>query len=316
MSSGTPIPYTKWFKGFSSYSSAAPSRRLQKGEILDSGFDDQSKNPPTNGEAFTLEDEVVIPYDLNQQEQPEAIVADVTVTYTAEDWGAAYLDDALIINLTSDKENPAGQYGGHQTWAKTAKVCLPSGTHPWIFSCQNITMPDANQNKIVCKYEFYAVEKVVGGQQDKEPCPCGNNASLEGGQTPTTTRSSFALSSFSSSSAGTNVQYDMTEDSLVWSCAMGAIRGMGAALNGKIQLRAKELTADLASPASLLYRHPMCARLSIPQGGIVQGSYMEIHNGARIIALQYYLDDTIAPAGVDAAQKVLSRSLAITTAMP
>ncbi|MCD7797963.1 MAG: sugar-binding protein, partial [Akkermansiaceae bacterium] len=65
------------------------------------------------------------------------------------------------------------------------------------------------------------------------------------------------------------------------------------------------MTADLASPASLLYRHPMCARLSIPQGGIVQGSYMEIHNGARIIALQYYLDDTIAPAGVDAAQKGL-----------
>lgn len=122
MSSGTPIPYTKWFKGFSSYSSAAPSRRLQKGEILDSGFDDQSKNPPTNGEAFTLEDEVVIPYDLNQQEQPEAIIADVTVTYTAEDWGAAYLDDALIINLTSDKENPSGQYGGHQTWAKTLMI--------------------------------------------------------------------------------------------------------------------------------------------------------------------------------------------------
>lgn len=104
---------------------------------------------------------------------------------------------------------------------------------------------------------------------------------------------------FTSSSAGRGVEASLTQEELRWDCSFGVLRGQGTPLNGKMQLRFKELTSDCASPAGLLFNHPLDAKLRLPEGGFHLGDRVEIVQGAREVALRSYTDGRIVAVGVD-----------------
>ena len=295
-------PYKKWYNGAgvapaaeSETSTAAP------GQILASGSANHDQAPPTNGESYDFTETVNIPWGEEAQGTAQAILANLRVSYKVEDWGETLLDNELLIDLTSRAEGSTGKWGGHTAWEKSACAAVSSGEHILNFAYQNITMPDPNMNRIICEYTYKAVALESGGKKAPEECPCGGNTgSMEGGLN-TSAALGAADSAFASSSAGTDVVYTLTEDSMLWSCNMGVLRGLGAHLSGKVQLYTDTFGPALASPAALSYNHPMLAKLHIPAGGAVPGSKLEIHMGGRVIALRYYLDGSIAPIGVDTA---------------
>lgn len=207
----------------------------------------------------------------------------------------------MLIDLTSREEGVTGQWGGHTAWKKSKSATIASGEHTLEFSYQNITMSDPNMNQIICEYSYKAVVLESGGKKDPRKCPCsGNTCSPEGGQNPPGSQG-IINNTLDSSSAGTDVVYKVTDDSMVWSCNMGVLRGLGTKLSGRVQLYTDKFDASLASPAALYYNHPMLAKLIIPEVGVVPGAKLEIHMGDRVIALRYYLDGSIAPIGVDSA---------------
>ena len=294
--------YQKWFNG----SSAVPAAEIETttvvpGQVLAGNSGNRNQAPPTNGESYDIVEGVNIPWTTDEQGNIKPVTANLQVSYRVEDWGEVLLDDELIIDLTSRIEGSTGQWGGHTAWGKSSSAAISSGEHTLEFSYQNITMSDPNMNQIICEYSYKAVALEAGGKRAPLECPCsGNTCSMEGGQNPPNARSS-ANESFDSSSAGTSVIYDASDDSMVWSCNMGVLRGLGANLSGKIQLYTDKFDSSLASPAALFYNHPMLAKLIIPEGGAVPGAKLEIHMGDRVIALRYYLDGSIAPIGVDSA---------------
>ena len=297
--------YKKWFTPAPMLQSRSgeSGTPIQPGEILDQGGDNRDQDPPTNGESFSFNDTVEIPMDVDDEGNPVPITANLEVTYNVEDWGTASLDGTKIIDLSSS-EASTGPLGGHTTWGKTANVTVQSGNHNLDFTYQNITMPNPNFNKIVCNYTFKAVALEPGGKKEPDPCGCsGNTCSMEGGtgSSGTQTRSVLSSSPQTSSSAATSVTADLTEDSMLWSCNVANLRGLGALLTGKVQIYAQEFSAALATPAALAFDHPMGATLLIPEGGIVPGAKLEITTGDRVIALRCYSDGGIAPIGVDSA---------------
>ena len=221
--------YRKWFNG----STVVPAAEVEtttvvKGQILASGSANHNQAPPTNGESDDYTETVKIPWVENEQGKPKSILANLQVSYRVEDWGDVWLDNQLLIDLTSREEGTTGQWGGHTAWKKSNSATISSGEHTLEFSYQNITMSDPNMNQIICEYSYKAVALESGGKKEPQECPCsGNTCSLEGGQNPPNARSTTS-NTFDSSSAGTSVIYKVTDDSMVWSCNMGVLRGLGA----------------------------------------------------------------------------------------
>ncbi len=259
---------------------------LPAGTILVQRSANHSKQPPTNGEHYEFTE------TFNARAELYALLR---VTYRVEDWGSVTLDSAPIMDLTYTAEAPTGTYGGHVAWQKTHTCPILFGEHTLEFIYDNITMADPNMNRIVCEYSYEAVWCEAGGNKDKTICACSaNTCSAEGGELAEGVPAA-------SSSAGTAVVQLITEDSMVWSCNMGALRGFGTMLGGKVQLEAKQIAATLAHPAALRFNHPMAARMLLPETGITTGCRMEIEQGYRVIALRCYEDGSIRPIGVDAA---------------
>ena len=264
------------------------------GQLLASGAANHSKNPPTNGESFQFNEKFTIPSE---------VYALLRVSYRVEDWGYVELNGDCIIDLTYAKEGSSGSYGGHTEWGEEYSTIIIFGEHELFFSYDNINMSDPSINRIVCEYNFEAVELEYGGNKDKTPCACSaSTCSVEGGLAVVAAADSESVAAgYATSSAGTAVAQLITEDSMVWSCNMGVLRGFGTMLSGKVQLESKELSAEPATPAALKFNHPMAARLVLPQGGITPCCRMEIEQGHRVIALRYYENGSIRPIGVDVA---------------
>ena len=303
-------PYKKWFDASGIVPAVAAStlteeEPVQPGQIITFGGDDRSQAPPTNGESFSLSAQVFIPMGVNEQGMPTPIHAQLQLSYTVEDWGTASVDGNMVMNFTTATAAPTGPYGGHTAWGGSRCVPVSSGMHSLGFTYTNITMPDADMNQIVCVYSYRAVELEPGGKKEPQPCSScnGSSCTAEGGQPPVT-RSS-GNSAAATSSAGSAVTTEVTEDSMLWSCNVGTLRGLGALLTGKVQLYADSFDSSLTSPAALFFNHPMLAALSLPEGGLVPGTKAEIRIGDRVIALRYYQDGSIAPIGVDSAGKGL-----------
>lgn len=305
-------PYKKWFDASGIAPAAAASvladeESVQPGQIIAFGGDNRSQGPPTNGESFSLSAQVFVPMGVNEQGMPTPIHAQLQLTYTVEDWGTASVDGAMVMNFTTATSAPTGSYGGHTAWGGSRCVPISSGTHSISFTYSNITMPDADMNQIVCVYSYSVVELEPGGKKEPQPCSScnGSTCSAEGGQETPVSRSVGDFTAAATSSAGSAVAAELTEDSMLWSCNMGTLRGLGALLTGKVQLYANSFDASLATPAALAFNHPMLASLVIPTGGIVPGAKLEIHIGDRVIALRCYTDGSVAPIGVDSAGKGL-----------
>ena len=294
--------YKKWFNGLPVEPTVeVETSTVVEGQIFAFGSASHNQAPPTNGENYDFTETINIPWREDEQGNPKPILTNLRVSYRVEDWGDVYLDDELLIDLTSREEGVTGQWGGHTAWKKSKSATIASGEHTLEFSYQNITMSDPNMNQIICEYSYKAVVLESGGKKDPRKCPCsGNTCSPEGGQNPPGSQG-IINNTLDSSSAGTDVVYKVTDDSMVWSCNMGVLRGLGTKLSGRVQLYTDKFDASLASPAALYYNHPMLAKLIIPEVGVVPGAKLEIHMGDRVIALRYYLDGSIAPIGVDSA---------------
>ncbi len=235
---------------------------------------------------------------MDEEGNPRAILARIEATFSVEDWGYVTVDGKRIISMTSNEESH-GIHGGHPTWpAQTKSAIVSSGTHQLQFHYENIDMADASNNKLVCEYAYRVVALEDGGRKEEEECGCGGSTCSPEGGLP---EARSLVPGVASSSAGSEVSASITEDSLFWSCNVGVLRGMGAALGGKVVLQAASLSAELASPAALLFNHPMAARLVLPEGGVQPGCRLEIQRGNRVLALRYYSDGVLAPVGVDTA---------------
>ncbi len=302
--------YKKWLSAPAA-SSAQPlatsfAEPCSPGDIIEEVFDNsRNQDPPTNGEVYNIPITINVPYALNEDGEEVPITARLDVTYTVEDWGTAALNNELILDLTSSTEGADG-YGGHATWTGKCSAALATGSHNLHFVYQNIIMGNEMNNKIVCEYGYKLTALETGGKKAPQPCSTcrGNTCGPDGGiANSQSSRSLSATAVVDSSSAGTSVIYDVTDDSMLWSCNTGTLRGQGASLNGKVQLYTDTFDSTLATPAALAFNHPMEATLLIPEGGAVLGSLLEIHIGDRVIALRYYKDGSIAPVGVDSAGK-------------
>lgn len=290
--------YTKWFNG-SAYATLPLSAEHTIGTLPVSGQFIDNAGPPSDPELTWFYPEITIPFEADDEGNPISVFAEVIITYRVDDWGkVALAADKYIIELIAEKEAP-GPYGGHQLWEKKYRAILPSGTHTLSVLYQNINMPDNSINRKVCELYWTARKLEAGGRKDPQPCECsGDTCSPEGG-TPPETRSTTAA--IDSSSAASSVSYDMTEDSLVWSCNMGVLRGLGTSLNGKLQLCCSELSEAQAGPTALQYSHPVAATLSIPEGGVVAGAVLNLNMGVRTIRLYCDADGSVRPQGVDTA---------------
>ena len=283
--------------------SAAP---VQAGDVIASGSGNRNQSPPTHA----LQDKVTIPISVpsgvDAEGNPRPILARISATFRVEDWGFVTVDGKRILDMTSARESP-GIYGGHPAWpAETASAVVASGEHVLEFHYENIEMADAGNNKLVCEYSYRVVALEDGGRKEEELCGCGGSTCSMDGGVPGARSGAAVAGSSASSSAGSEVSAMVTEDSLFWSCNVGALRGMGTSLGGKVVLQAKELSAALASPAALLFNHPMAARLVVPEDGVQPGCRMEVQRGNRVVALRYYTDGSIAPVGVDTAGPIIS----------
>ena len=296
--------YNHWFAPMSEIAPVASrasrsAASVQAGEIIASGSGNRNQSPPTHALQDMVSIPISVPFGVDAQGNSRPILARISATFRVEDWGFVTVDGKRILDMTSSRES-AGIYGGHPTWpAETASAVVASGEHVLEFHYENIEMADASNNKLVCEYSYRVVALEDGGVKDAEPCGCGGSTCSMDGGVPGARGG--AADSSASSSAGSEVSATVTEDSLFWSCNVGALRGMGAALGGKVVLQAKELSAALASPVALLFNHPMAARLVVPVDGVQPGCRLEVQRGNRVVALRYYTDGSIAPVGVDTA---------------
>ena len=293
-------PYTKWFDGSSADASVQPRSATQTiGNFPVSGQFIDNAGPPSEPELTWFYPEITIPFEADDEGNPVSVFAEVFITYKVDDWGTVALASGkYIIELIEEKE-ASGAYGGHQLWEKKYRAVLPSGSHTLSVLYQNIDMPDNSINRKVCELYWTARKLEAGGRKDPQPCGCGGDTCSPEGGTPPSTRS--ATAPVDSSSAASSVSYDMTEDSLAWSCNMGVLRGFGTSLNGKLQLCCKALSEALAGPASLQYSHPLSATLSIPEDGVVAGAVLHLNMGVRSIRLYCDADGSVRPQGVDTA---------------
>ena len=270
---------------------------FQAGAVIAQGSGNRNQNPPTSAMSDDVIFDIVVPFAENEKGEPVSIKARIDATFSVEDWGYVTVDGERIIDMTRAKET-AGRFGGHATWpAQTRSAEVSSGSHRLVFHYENISMADASNNKIVCEYSYRVVALEAGGVKEPDTCGCGGSTcSIEGGLPAARSGSAVV-----SSSAGSEVSASVTADSLYWSCNAGALRGFGAMLGGKLVMQAKALSAALASPAALLFNHPLAAILQVPAEGAQPGCRLEIHRGNRVIALRYYSDGSISPVGVDSA---------------
>ena len=270
---------------------------FQAGAVIAQGSGNRNQNPPTSAMSDDVIFDIVVPFAENEKGEPVSIKARIDATFSVEDWGYVTVDGERIINMTRAKE-PGGRFGGHATWpAQTSSAEVSSGSHRLVFHYENISMADASNNKIVCEYSYRVVALEAGGVKEPDTCGCGGSTcSIEGGLPAARSGSAVV-----SSSAGSEVSASVTADSLYWSCNAGALRGFGASLGGKLVMQAKALSAALASPAALLFNHPLAAILQVPAEGVQPGCRLEIRRGNRVIALRYYSDGSISPVGVDSA---------------
>ncbi len=298
-------PYTKWFNGFGPIPrTGIEPIEIKKGQILVPKVErNYGQGQPSDPIEISYPETFDIPYAKGENDEPVSVLAKLEVKYTVEDWGEVTLDGKRIIGLMeSDGGSNEPTYRGHLEWSGDKEEEVKSGRHTLVFSYENIDMP-RDLNRSVCTYSYEARALEDGGKKEPNPCDCeGNTCSLEGGPDGPQTRSVVSpLPSRGTSSAASSVTYEATEDSMLWSCNIGNLRGLGAVLNGKVQIYTDTFGSELGTPASLTFKHPMNATMLIPEGGAVPGALLEIHMGSRIIALRYYLDGSIAPIGVDSA---------------
>lgn len=264
---------------------------------MGSGGWQRHEGPPSDFEEREWNEPLVVP---NNQEG-NIVLTKTTLTYRVDDWGSLSIEGQIPLELT-DTQEPAGVYGGHQVWERQYVYGLFSGDYTMDMTYVNIEMSDPNQNRIICDLDYTIELYEHGGNKDKTACACSaGTCSIEGGHTEASVANSEMPGNADSSSAGTAVMQMLTEDSIVWSCNVGVLRGFGTMLSGKVQIESKELNASLATPAALKFNHPMTAQLHIPNGGIVPGCRMEIVQGNRVIALRYYENGEVKPIGVDTA---------------
>lgn len=264
---------------------------------MGSGGWQRHEGPPSNFEEREWNEPLVVP---NNQEG-NIVLTKTTLTYRVDDWGSLSIEGQMPLELT-DTQEPAGVYGGHQVWERQYVYGLFSGDYTMDMTYVNIEMSDPNQNRIICDLDYTIELYEHGGNKDKTACACSaGTCSIEGGIAEAAVANAEMTENADSSSAGTAVMQMLTEDSIVWSCNVGVLRGFGTMLSGKVQIESKELNAALATPTALKFNHPMTAQLQIPNGGIVPGCRMEIVQGNRVIALRYYENGEVKPIGVDTA---------------
>lgn len=276
-----------------------------EGAIIASIAENRNQAPPTNGETINFTSEYRVPMGSYSEEQGCALPlpALLKVNYRVEDWGHICLDGSedRFIDLTSAIE-PAGVHGGHHAWEKCNNAVVFTGDHIINGHYANISMADPYMNQIICEFSAKLIQLEHGGNKDKTACACSaGTCSMEGGIAEAAIANEEMTENADSSSAGTAVMQMLTEDSIVWSCNVGVLRGFGTMLSGKVQIESKELNAALATPTALKFNHPMTAQLQIPNGGIVPGCRLEIIQGNRVIALRYYENGEVKPIGVDTA---------------
>ena len=260
-----------------------------------------------NGGGFGGSAAFVIPYGTNEETGERVPLTGIcTVTLTVDDWGKAFVNEHLIVNLTPEVE-PPGPRGGHETWTGCGSIALKSGSYAISYQSSNISLPHEKFNKSICNVSMSASWEEDGGRKDDDDdddddCDCDDSCSTSGGE-PGGGNRAIAMGElgpkFTSSSAGRAVEASLEKDELRWNCSFGVLRGLGTPLNGKMQLRFKELTSDCASPRGLLFNHPLAASLRLPEGGFYLGARVEIVQGAREVALRSYADGRIVAVGVD-----------------
>lgn len=254
-----------------------------------------------NGGGFSGSESFDIPYGTDKSGKPVALTAICSVTLTVDDWGSAYIDGVRVVNLTSEVEAP-GEHGGHQVWSGAGCIALSSGSHTLSYQSSNISLPHPEYNISICNVTLSASWEEDGGRDDDDDCDCDDSCPTSGGEPEGGNRAIAAGEpgpKFTSSSAGRGVEASLTQEELRWDCSFGVLRGQGTPLNGKMQLRFKELTSDCASPRGLFFNHPLDARLRLPEGGFHLGERVEIVQGAREVALRSYTDGRIVAVGVD-----------------
>ncbi len=301
----TTPPYTKWFNGFDPIPRAEIEPiEIKKGQILVPKVEkSHGQGQPSDPIKKDYPETFYVPYAKGEDDKPVSVLAKLEVKYTVEDWGYVKLGKKRIIGLMeSDGGSNEPTYRGHLEWSGEKEEEVNSGSHTLEFHYENINMP-RELNRSVCKYSYEVRAIEDGGKKEPTPCDCaGNTCSLEGGPDASQTRSVVSLlPGGETSSAASSVTYEATEDSMLWSCNIGNLRGLGAVLSGKVQIYTDTFGPQLATPAALTFKHPMNATMLIPEGGAVPGALLELHMGSRIIALRYYLDGSIAPIGVDSA---------------
>ncbi len=274
----TTPDYRKWCNGaaISQSGSAADASTVTPGYVFDKQSKNRNQNPPTNNESFTITETVFIPTLMNEQGMPTPVAAKLFVNYRVEDWGTASVNGTKIIDLTTATE-AAASYGGHAAWSGSHSSVIMSGVNDLVFTYKNIKMTDPNMNRIICEYAYRAVELERGGKKEPQPCSCACSCkdTSDGGPrgtTPVTASSADTPAAALPSSAGSGTTYSMTEDSMLWSCHAGTLRGLGCSFDGKLRICRDTFDSVLATPAALAFTHPMMAKLVIPEGGAVMGA--------------------------------------------
>ncbi len=257
----------------------------------------------TNGDtavcstSFNVPDTIINP----STGQAEPAIAIASAELTVEDWGCVKLiksggEEKKLIDLSEDVARP-DSLGGHMTWSGAGASRCDPGSYILRAEGRNIDMEDPNGNQFIFKCDLRAKLIESGGRKDicKDPCTCGPD-SEEGGVAGEATAGTCAAMGRSSSthsggsSAATGVVAQVKENKMAWQCRMGTLRGLGSAFGGRLQLSAEEFSPELAQPESLVYSHRAEAWLEVPAGGIVPGERFNIRNGAREIALRYYIN--------------------------
>lgn len=268
-----------------------------------------------NGGGFSGSESFDIPYGTDESGKQVALTAICSVTLTVDDWGSASVDGTKVVDLSAGVE-PPGERGGHAAWSGGGSIAVKSGSHSLSYESTNISIPHPEYNVSICNVSLNASWEEDGGKidddddddeeediiDDDDDCGCDDSYPTSGGEPGGGSRA-IAMGElgpkFTSSSAGRGVEASLTQEELRWDCSFGVLRGQGTPLNGKMQLRFKELTSDCASPAGLLFNHPLDARLRLPEGGFHLGDRVEIVQGAREVALRSYTDGRIVAVGVD-----------------
>ncbi|MBR1978047.1 MAG: RHS repeat protein, partial [Akkermansia sp.] len=262
---------------------------------------------------------------------PECKSATISALLGADDLAS------LSVGPLSLELGPRGQYGGGTYSELRGSASIAPGTYRVETSYSNISLPEGMPNAAIYKCELTLMvdgTKIIpvpveitpvdhDDEGDSSTCPlldcgcnqdengagdsgephtdseCGGNAGAPGGAAASVSVLAEEESPIALSSSGAGRQTSARGGLLdmLWRMNFATFRGMAGVPDGALEIRAREFTPALCSPAALAFNHPFDTQVLAAGGSVEQplNGAFQVRSGSARINYFCFGDGLVAP---------------------